>query len=216
MGSAASWHARQHVPARHADADQRLSRGVVTGGWQGAHVRAAQDPAHLPGAAPQGGSSRQGARHRRGCTHPATPERHGRQGQPGTTGLTLMAPRGTTSERGYGIEHQRIRAWWKPEVESGDVICWRCGRFIDAEEQWHLGHDDMDRTIYRGPEHMRCNVATQTRGRATAAQPVRKRKNSKRFNANNARSDKRCNPRHNGEDAANNAQSRAWIHNDNP
>jgi hypothetical protein len=77
--------------------------------------------------------------------------------------------RGTTTQRGYGSDHQQRRSLAKREVDTGTVACWRCGRLIDPDQPWHLGHDDADRNIYRGPEHARCNLATATPGRATAA-----------------------------------------------
>jgi hypothetical protein len=63
----------------------------------------------------------------------------------------------TTSERGYGPEHQRLRAAWKPKVDAGLVDCWRCTEPIDPGSKWELGHDDHDRSKYRGPEHFKCN-----------------------------------------------------------
>jgi hypothetical protein len=48
-------------------------------------------------------------------------------------------------------------------VEAGNVICWRCGELIGADEPFDLGHDDQDRSQYRGPEHQGCNRATNRR-----------------------------------------------------
>lgn len=64
---------------------------------------------------------------------------------------------GTTTERGYGTDHQRIRRQWKPIVEAGGVRCWRCNELIHPGTRWDLGHDDHDRSRYRGPEHAACN-----------------------------------------------------------
>lgn len=67
--------------------------------------------------------------------------------------------RGTTSERNYGADHQRLRAEWQKILDAGEiVICWRCRRKgkphpVDpSPDRWDLGHDDDDRTIIRGPE----------------------------------------------------------------
>ena len=70
-----------------------------------------------------------------------------------------MAGQGSTAARGYGREHRQLRARWAPKVAAGAVDCWRCGRCIEPGEPWDLGHDDDDRTVYRGPECRRCNRA---------------------------------------------------------
>ena len=69
----------------------------------------------------------------------------------------------SASRRGYDETHRKIRARLRPIVESGRAHCWRCGEGIGAREEWDLGHDDHDRTRYRGPEHVRCNRATKAR-----------------------------------------------------
>lgn len=67
-------------------------------------------------------------------------------------------PRGTSAQRGYGKRHKQLRAAWQKRLDAGEVVnCWRCGKRIDPE-RWHLGHDDRDRTAYRGPECPRCNI----------------------------------------------------------
>ena len=75
-----------------------------------------------------------------------------------------MASAGSTTARGYGPDHQKERARAKQAVDAGEAYCWRCGGWIDptlrdkyGREMWDLGHDDHDRSVYRGPEHRRCN-----------------------------------------------------------
>lgn len=89
------------------------------------------------------------------------------------------AARGSAADRGYGSQHRRLRAAWKRRMDNGEcVVCWRCKEergvthFVDPDS-FDLGHDDHDRTKYRGPECRRGNRATSSRaprgrGRATA------------------------------------------------
>lgn len=74
--------------------------------------------------------------------------------------------RGNSAQRGYDRAHRAQRAAWEPDVAAGRASCWRCGRPILPGQPWHLGHDDHDRSITRGPEHVDCNLAAA--GRATA------------------------------------------------
>jgi hypothetical protein len=64
--------------------------------------------------------------------------------------------RGTRQQRGYGAEHDRLRAKWKPKVERCEVKCARCTQLILPGQTWDLGHTD-DRTAWTGPEHATCN-----------------------------------------------------------
>lgn len=73
--------------------------------------------------------------------------------------------KGKTTARGYGAVHQKLRKQLAPKVAGGGIRCWRCGELIRAGERWDLGHDDGDRRIYRGPEHVKCNRATAKRRR---------------------------------------------------
>ena len=63
----------------------------------------------------------------------------------------------STTARGYGAAHQQQRRHWAPTVNAGRATCWRCGQPIHPGTPWDLGHDDHDRTKYRGPEHTHCN-----------------------------------------------------------
>ena len=75
--------------------------------------------------------------------------------------------RGSREERGYGAAHQATRAACQARMDAGEVLaCWRCGEPVTAADEWHLGHDDHDRTITRGPEHASCNLSAAGRARA--------------------------------------------------
>ena len=72
-------------------------------------------------------------------------------------------PRGTRREQGYGPGHRPLRRHYAERMAQGETFtCWRCGRPIDPND-WDLGHDDNDRSIYRGPECRPCNRATASR-----------------------------------------------------
>lgn len=85
----------------------------------------------------------------------------------------------TTTERGYDYKHRQLRKQVARHVATGTATCSRCGKRIDPSEAWDLGHDDHNRTIYRGPEHAACNRATRrhhaeawpTRNRPAQAHP---------------------------------------------
>lgn len=70
------------------------------------------------------------------------------------------AARGTRQQRGYDAEHMALRAQWQRVLDTRAVDCWRCGLPIPrGSTTWHLGHDDHDRSIHRGPEHETCNTS---------------------------------------------------------
>ena len=71
--------------------------------------------------------------------------------------------RGSRQARGYGAEHDAARKRWAPLVAAGNVKCWRCGEYIQPGAPFDLGHDDRDRSKYRGPEHLTCNRSTAAR-----------------------------------------------------
>lgn len=70
--------------------------------------------------------------------------------------------RPNTTSRGYGAKHQRLREQLLASFQRGQ-LCARCGRPITSRSDAQLGHDDHDRTRYRGLEHVRCNEATSGR-----------------------------------------------------
>lgn len=67
--------------------------------------------------------------------------------------------RGTSTDRGYDAEHQRLKALWQWRIDQGyRVFCKRgCGKRITGTD-WHLGHTD-DRTEWTGPECVPCSTA---------------------------------------------------------
>lgn len=71
-------------------------------------------------------------------------------------------------------EYRQLRGSWALHVAAGLVCCWRCRRPIPPGSDWHLGHDDGDRRVIRGPEHPACNLRSAARKGAA----VRKGKRS--------------------------------------
>jgi hypothetical protein len=68
--------------------------------------------------------------------------------------------RGTRQARGYDAAHDATRAMWQARIDAGKPItCWRpdCTTVLTGRA-WHLGHDDHDRGITRGPECIPCNL----------------------------------------------------------
>ena len=70
---------------------------------------------------------------------------------------------------------QRRAALVAQLARDGYLVCWRCeskgvtdgSQYIYAAEDMHVGHDDHDRSITRGPEHKGCNLraaAAKTNG----------------------------------------------------
>ncbi|GAA2008014.1 hypothetical protein GCM10009719_17110 [Nocardioides kribbensis] len=76
--------------------------------------------------------------------------------------------RGNAAARGYGADHRRLRAGYQRRMDAGErFTCWRCaaeGRPHEVDPRaWHLGHDDHDRSIYRGPECATGNLSAAGR-----------------------------------------------------
>jgi hypothetical protein len=87
----------------------------------------------------------------------------------------------TTTERGYGWQHQRLRAALIATYHPSDP-CWRCGQPLGPiPELLHLGHVDGDKTRYAGLEHRWCSTAAgakrgnQLRGRDGSVTRQRRR-----------------------------------------
>lgn len=60
-------------------------------------------------------------------------------------------------------EHKAERRRVADEVEAGEAFCWRCGQHIPPGSPFHLGHDDDDRSVYRGAECPECNLRAAAR-----------------------------------------------------
>lgn len=94
------------------------------------------------------------------CSQPGCPTLVPKAGRCPEHSRAHETARGSRHQRGYGASHTRERAQWEPKVKLGIVTCWRCHELIGLNEPWDLGHDDVDRTQYMGPEHAnRCNRA---------------------------------------------------------
>lgn len=66
--------------------------------------------------------------------------------------------RGSSTERGYGARHVRLRRMFEAEIAAGvPTFCSRCGKRIIPGSAWDLDHDDRDRSRYRGPSCEHCN-----------------------------------------------------------
>lgn len=87
----------------------------------------------------------------------------------------MPQPRLSTSERGYGAGHQRTRKYYVDLLLEGEVLeCWRCFKEIYSPDDMHLGHDDQDRSITRGPEHVLCNLRAAADKANGKTAPVRR------------------------------------------
>lgn len=100
----------------------------------------------------------------------------------------------SATSRGYGTEHRKKRAYYRAVVEAGQATCVRCmipitppgeacpkcgrevakGRPTPGYCGLDVGHDDVDRSIYAGTEHMCCNRrAGGSKGGKTTARKFR-------------------------------------------
>lgn len=99
-----------------------------------------------------------------GCDRPALGKRGPAVCSAHFTRNMPKKPKASNIERGYGAEHVHLRRKYLDELNRvGQLHCWRCGGVILPDMPWHLGHDDWDRSKYRGPEHAKCNTAAAAR-----------------------------------------------------
>jgi hypothetical protein len=69
-------------------------------------------------------------------------------------------------------EYRQAHAQAARIVSRGDAYCWRCTGWIEPDGTWHLGHDDHNRAIIRGPEHASCNLTAAAKAGNLAARGI--------------------------------------------
>lgn len=73
----------------------------------------------------------------------------------------------STTNKGYGSEHQRLRRRWAPLVATGMVRCALGGELLKPGTKWHLSHSDHPDAhrlgLYAGPACARHNNGTNRR-----------------------------------------------------
>lgn len=66
--------------------------------------------------------------------------------------------RESSTQRGYGNEHQKERRRYKALMDQGEqFFCPECGKWVPPDRDWHLAHDHRNGG-YLGPAHPRCNM----------------------------------------------------------
>ena len=89
------------------------------------------------------------------CAEPGCPIL-GTQTRCPTHTRTRDSARGTRQQRGYTTHHDKERANWQRQIDTGQAIhCATCGRKL-AGREWDLGHTT-DRTGWIGPQCIPCN-----------------------------------------------------------
>lgn len=87
----------------------------------------------------------------------------------------------------HKAERRRVLA----EVSSGEAFCWRCGQHIPPGAPVHVGHDDWDRSVYRGAECPSCNLSAAAR-KARMVQQRKPRTFLERLAAKSSKTEKKC------------------------
>ena len=79
-----------------------------------------------------------------------------------------MDGRGKASDKQarYGSRHRARRRVWAPIVATGELVCPRCGEFIEKGQAWDLDHLPNGGSA---PSHRSCNRATLTHARQAVA-----------------------------------------------
>lgn len=75
------------------------------------------------------------------------------------------AARGRRQARGYDRTYDTTRRSYQAQMNAGEAFaCWRCAEIgrphLVDPRRWHLGHDNEDRRIVRGPQCPESNLDT--------------------------------------------------------
>ncbi len=89
------------------------------------------------------------------------------------SGWHRKAPRPKGPSKYDSAEHRAARAHYRKLVDYGLAVCWRCGRLL-VPGAWHVGHDDVNTNVIRGPECASCNLKAGARKGAKVANAKRK------------------------------------------
>lgn len=106
---------------------------------------------------------------KRACATPGCPtlvDQGARSGRCPACERLADKARGTRQQRGYDKAFDAEGREYERRMNEGERFhCWRCRRPLGIRRgvDWHLGHDDQDRRIIRGPECPPCNLATAGR-----------------------------------------------------
>lgn len=74
--------------------------------------------------------------------------------------------RGTRQDRGYDADHDALGRDFQQQMDAGTRFrCWRCTAPLGVRRgiDWVLGHCDINRLVYHGPECPSCNSRTAGR-----------------------------------------------------
>ncbi len=85
-----------------------------------------------------------------------------------------MAKDGYTWADGHPQRRAALVAQLK---RDGYLTCWRCGEPIHTADDMHVGHDDFDRSITRGPEHKMCNLSAAGKSAHGLLNPLKASRN---------------------------------------
>ena len=91
--------------------------------------------------------------------------------------MTWRRPTTSSTQRGYGQGHKKLRAQWLPFAYGKP--CSRCGEVMLSTQQLHLDHTDR-RDGYLGFSHADCNMRAAAR-KARRNQLIKKKNRMRLF-----------------------------------